>query len=263
MESLKRMFKNVRRLLQAMLLMVCLTFVLTACDDDSDSTKLDPIQAPFVVDEKFTTTVENGMTITRDESGRVTGVYTFRPAEDGIDKLMNAPTSFEDISYLFQLSEGNEVRLERTWENPAWEGLPDFPQYGEVYRQYYKGVQVAPGDSQLNYFITPQGKRMQSAYFSIIDVKDLNVKPNITEKRARQVLADYLDVERDDSWGCQLWIREYSSRKEDGKIQRDIRLTYFITGPYAPMEPDVWYCMAPRYYAEVDAHSGELIRVNM
>lgn len=263
MENLKRMFMNVRRLLRAMLLMVCLTFVLTACDDDSDSAKLNPVYTQFMVEEKFTTAVENGMTITRDESGRVTGIIAFTPTSDGIEKLMDAPTSLEDISYLFQLSEGYEVRLEHTWENHAWEELPDFPHYGEVYRQYYKGVQISSGVCELTYFVTPQGKRMRCAYFSpIIDVENLDVNPSITERRARQVLADYLDVEMDDSWGCQLLIREYASRKDDGKIQRDVRLAYSISGPYAPSNPNVWDCMVPRYYAEVDAHSGELLSVN-
>ena len=250
--------------MRAMLLMVCLTFALTGCDEGIDSEKLKPFYdyTQLSIDEKYTTTEENGMTISRDESGRVTGIYTFKPSVDVIDKLMNAPTSLEDIIYLFQLSEDYEIRLESTRENPAWEGLPDFLQYSEVYRQYYKGILVAPGGCQIDYFITPQGKRMSNAYIApFINVKDLNITPSVTEKQARQVMADYLEEERDNNWLCNLSIREFSTRK-DGRIVRDVRLVYSITGPYAPMEPDVWYCMAPRYYATVDAHTGQLLLIN-
>ena len=177
---------------------------------------------------------------------------------------MSAPTSFEDIRYLFSLSEGNEIRLVGQGENsPIGEasGLGDlshYPQYYENYTQYYKGVPVGNW-CRINYFGTPQGKRMTYATWSpCIDVKNLDPTPNISEQKARQVMADYLEVDRDDSWSCTLEIREYSTKK-DGKIQRDVRLIYCVTGPYAPMKPNVEYIMAPHYYAEVDAHTGQLV----
>ena len=246
--------------------MACLTMALMACSDDGDGNK--PIAvcdtSQLVYDEQQTITEENGLTIYRDESGRVTGIQAFVTGQDNMEKLMSAPTSFEDIRYLFPLSEGNEIRLVGQGENPpigeasGLGDLSDYPQYYEDYTQYYKGVPIS-NRCRINYFGTPQGKRMTYAMLGpFIDVKNLDPTPTITEQKARQVLADYLEVNRDDSWPCTLGIREYSTKK-DGKIQRDVRLIYFVTGPYAPMEPYILYCMAPQYYAEVDAHTGQLV----
>lgn len=246
--------------------MACLTMALMACSDNGDGNKPIPVYnvSQLVYDEQQTKTEENGLTIYRDESGRVTAIEAFLAGQDDLEKLMSAPTSFEDIRYLFPLSEGNEIRLVGQGENsPIGEasGLGDlshYPQYYENYTQYYKGVPIGNW-CRINYFGTPQGKRMTYATWSpCIDVKNLDPTPNISEQKARQVMADYLEVDRDDSWPCTLKISEFSTKK-DGKIQRDVRLIYFVTGPYAPMDPDVFYFMAPRYYAEVDAHTGQLV----
>ena len=66
----------------------------------------------FDCEEQYTTSEENGLSITRDESGRVRYIVVFRPDQDGVEKLLNAPTSFDDIRYLFPLSEGNEIKIE-------------------------------------------------------------------------------------------------------------------------------------------------------
>ena len=246
--------------------MACLTMALMACSDDGDGNK--PIAvydtSQLVYDEQQTITEENGLAIYRDETGRVTQIQAFIAGQDDLEKLMSAPTSFEDIRYLFPLSEGNEIRLVWQGENPPIEevnGLGEmwhYPQYYEDYTQYYKGVPISNW-CRINYFETPQGKRMTYATLSpFIDVKNLDPTPTITEQKARQVLADYLEVDRDDSWSCTLEIREYSTKK-DGKIQRDVRLIYFVTGPYAPIDPYVFSFMAPHYYADVDAHTGQLV----
>lgn len=253
-----------------LLMTACLTMALVACSDDSDSNKPIPVcdTSQLVYDEQQTITEENGLTVFRDETGRVTQIQAFIAGRDDLEKLMAAPTSFEDIRYLFPLSEGNEIRLLRQGENPPigeTSGLGDlshYPQYYEDYTQYYKGVPTGRW-CRINYFGTPQGKRM--SYVTVgpfIDIKGLDINPRQKEQQARQVLADYLEVERDDSWPCELKIREYSTRK-DGKIQRDIRLVYFITGPYALSDPDVMYydIILPRYQAEVDAHTGQLVIV--
>ena len=155
----------------------------------------------------------------------MTAIEAFLAGQDDLEKLMSAPTSFEDIRYLFPLSEGNEIRLVGQGENsPIGEasGLGDlshYPQYYENYTQYYKGVPIGNW-CRINYFGTPQGKRMTYATWSpCIDVKNLDPTPNISEQKARQVMADYLEVDRNDSWPCEMKIREYSTKK-DGKIQR-------------------------------------------
>ena len=246
----------------------CLTMALMACSDDGDGNK--PIAvydtSQLVYDEQQTITEENGLTIYRDESGRVTQIQAFIAGQDDLEKLMSAPTSFEDIRYLFPLSEGNEIRQVGQGENPTigeasgLGDLSDYPQYYEDYTQYYKGVPIG-NRSRINYFGTPQGKRMTYATLGpFIDVKNLNPTPTISERKARQMLADYLEVDRDDSWPCELKIREYSTKK-DGKIQRDVKLIYIVTGPYAPQDPNVFYYMAPHYYAEVDAHTSQLVLI--
>lgn len=248
--------------------MACLTMALMACSDDGYGNKLIPIYdaSQLVYNEQGTITEENGLTIRRDESGRVVVVEAFLAGQDDMEKLMNAPTSFEDIRYLFPLSEGNEIRMVGQGEYPPIgeaAGLGDlshYPQYYENYTQYYKGVPIG-NISRINYFGTPQGKRMTYAMFgAFIDVRNLDPTPTISEQKARQLLADYLEVDRDDSWPCELKIKEYSTKK-DGKIQRDIRLIYIVTGPYSPQDPNVFYYMAPHYYAEVDAHFGQLVLI--
>lgn len=244
---------------------VLATCLLMACSSDNDNTQSTPLYDNFVVDEQYTTTQENGLTICRDESGRVTTIDVLQAWQDDynfLETLKKAPTSFEDISYLFPLSEGNEIRLTSTSENPALKEYPDYPQYFEYYSQYYKDVHVVGYAKRIHYFLMPEGKRMSYAIFGpVIDVRNLDTKPGITEKQARQVMADYLKVKRDDSWPCQLQIKEYSTRK-DGKIQRDVRLIYSIEGPLAPTDPNVYYYMAPQYHAAIDAHTGQLITIS-
>ena len=123
--------------------MACLTMALMACSDDGDGNKPIPAcdSSQLVYNEQQTITEENGLTIFRDETGRVTQIQAFIVGQDDLEKLMSAPTSFEDIRYLFPLSEGNEIRLLRQGENPpigeasGLEDLSRYPQYYEDYAQ--------------------------------------------------------------------------------------------------------------------------------
>ena len=265
------MKRTIEMILMTLIIIVIAWFVglsLTSCSSDSEK----PIPVydyhQFSFEEQFTITTENGLTIRRDESGRVTDIQAFLAGQDELEKLMNAPSSMDDIRHLFPLSEDNEIRLTNTGENPAigenanLGELAFYPQYYEDYSQYYKNVLVDCW-CRINYFGTPQGKRMSYTFLAhpFIDVKNLNPKPDISEKQARQVLADYLEVERDDNWPCYLLIKEYSTKKDE-KILRDVRLIYSIQGPPAPTDPNLIYFMAPTYRAEIDAHTSQLLIVS-
>lgn len=229
---------------------------LSSCIDD-DEIDLGKSDENFT--EECHTDSINGWAITRDESERVTYVICFLAGQDPVEKLYNNPSSFDEIKYLFPLSEGNEIRLESEGKLQPFEGLPEFGQYYEQYSQYYKGIYVLNAGARFFYFTTPEGKRLSYGWAAPFnDIKDLDTTPLLSEQNARQVLADYLKVDRDDSWDCNLCIKEFSSR-ENGKIVRKQRLVYFVMGPYAPGDPNVYYYRTPQYMALIDAHTGELI----
>lgn len=263
MKNLKRIFKNIRQLWRAMLLLGCLLFVF-ACSNDDGEKSFNPLYdfTQLNIEEQQTNSVEDGLTITRDESGRVSRIEAYLVGEDNLEKLMSAPESFDDIKHLFPLSDGNEIRLINNGEINYFEekdALNHSIQYFEQYQQFYQDIPIYNAMGEIFYFMTNEGKRMSYGWFGpFVDVKNLKTTPDISETKARQTLANQLDEKRDDSWPCQMYIKEYSTRK-DGKIQRDVRLIYAIDGPLAPMLPDVWYCFPPHYYAEIDAHTGQLL----
>lgn len=264
MKNWKRTFKNLWRLWRALMLLGCVTMVWACSSDDDDIVKHNPYYkfSQLSFEEEYTTKMENGLNITRDESGRVEYIVLPEMEGDLAEKLKNAPTSFDDIKHLFPLSEGNEIRLIEEGQMGDYEEYPGYHQYYQRFQQYYKNVPIQAGIGYINYFANAEEKRMSYGWFGpFINVKDINPTPNISEKQARQKLADELNEERNDNWHCELQIREYSTRKE-GKIQRDIRLIYAVTGPYLPSEPGVYYCMAPQYYAEIDAHTGQLLVIS-
>ena len=231
----------------------------SSCSSDDDEGFVRTEDELFT--EEYHTDSINGWAITRDESDRVTFVNCFLLGQDSLAQLYSCPQSFDEIRCLFPLSEGNEIRLESKGEIQPYEGLP-FGQYYEQYAQYYKGILVQNGGARICYFITPEGKRMTYGMAGPFrDIKDINTTPHLSEKKARQVLADYLKVDRDDSWRIELYIREFSFRK-NGKIFRKQRLVYLVYGPYAPGEPGVAYVRAPQYMAQIDAHTGELISIS-
>ena len=261
MKNWKRTFKNLWRLWRALMLLGCVTMVWACSSDDDNIVKHNPYYkfSQLSFEEEYTTKMENGLNITRDESGRVT--YIGLPQTEGnlAERLKNAPTSFDEIKHLFPLSEGNEIRLIDEGQLGPYEEYPDYQQYDQKYQQYYKNVPIQTGISYIFYFTNAEEKRMSYGWFGpFIDVKDINPTPNISEKQARQMLADELNQERNDNWPCELKIREYSTRKE-GKIQRDIRLIYAVTGPIIPTEGNIYFCNPPHYYAEIDAHTGQLL----
>ena len=227
---------------------------LSSCSSSDDDIKTEDL----IVNN---TDITNGWVIQRDESDRVTYVRCFTSVKDPKEKLYSCPSSFDEIKHLFPLSEGNEIRLENKGEFEPFEGLPEFRQYYETYSQYYKGLLVLNSGARFYYFITPKGKRLSYGWTGPFkDIKDLDTTPSISEQDARQVLADNLGVDRDDSWRCSLYIREFSSKKE-GLVVRDQRLVYLVEGPYAPGVPNVHYAKAPQYTAFIDAHTGELVSI--
>ena len=265
MENLKRLFKNLRQLWQALLMLCCVSFVL-ACSKDDDGEKAKPVPlydyTLFSFEELFTTSTEDGLAVTRDESGRVTSIESFQPGEDITEKLKSAPASFEDISHFFPLSEGNELRLSEEGELDPYEPQPYWPQSFQSFQQYYKNVPVSNGQARMFYYLTPEGKRMSNGWFGpFVDVNSLDPKPSITEQQACQVLADYLDTKIGNDWTCTLTVREYSMKKE-GKIVREVRLIYTVIGPVTATKPNTEYCFVPRCYADVDAHTGQLLTIS-
>jgi hypothetical protein len=221
------------------------TIISCSSDDDYEIVFFDKYPS---IEETFHTDTINGWAITRDESERV-------------EKLYNCPTSFDEVKHLFPLSEGNEIRLTDKDEQGINE-VTGFMQYCEIYHQYYNGVPVQVS-AIFYYNITPQGKRMTYALAGpFIDVKNLDTTPNISEDKARQIFADYLRMDKDNSWECTLSVREFSSRNGEN-IAHQQRLIYEVWGPLAPMEPNICYFRTPQYNAIIDAHTGELIFVGI
>lgn len=222
--------------------------MLTACsssDEEYNGNEVALIHN-FDCEEQYTTSEENGLSITRDESGRVRFIVAFRPDEDGVEKLLNAPTSFDDIRYLFPLSEGNEIKIADEGETK------------EKYIQYYKGIPVMSG-SIIRYFVTMQGRRISEADIHFFDVKDLDLNPDLSKDDALQVFANYLKVPRQTDWTCYLYINEYSKRS-GSQIIRDHRLIYTVYGRLPNYSDDKVYEVEPLYEAEIDAHTGEILR---
>ena len=241
------------------ILFSALAVCIISCSSDDDEIKL--FNSFSYVEEEYQTDTINGWAISRDESERVCYLSFFNAGQDPIDKLYSSPTSFDELKHLFPLSEGNEIRLTGEGETGVLADLSDLKQYYEDYTQYYKGVPVQ-ALGRIYYYITPQGKRMSYAWTGpFIDIKNLDTNPNISEQEARQILAKYLKVKRDDSWSCSIYIIESPSRN-NGTIVRKQRLVYHVWGPYAPSVPGVCYFRAPQYNAIIDAHTGELISVS-
>ena len=232
---------------------------LYGCKDDGEVDSVLFDKYTLFSETCYTDSVD-GCVITRDESDRIVSMTFFHPGVDPVDKLYGCPASLDEVKHLVPLSEGNEIRLTGEGSLGAFDGQPELLQYRrEEYRQYYKGVPVSSGYA--DFFVTPQGRRISQVVFGpFIDIKDFDTTPRISEQQARQKLADYLGVAKDDSWPCGLCIKEFSTREND-KVVRHLRLVYQIMGPVVPDGSEVVNVWAPRYEATVDAHTGELIRI--
>lgn len=191
--------------------------------------------------------------IHRDEAGRITDFTCFQTGYDKEEKLYGCPSCLDDVKYLFPLSEGNELRLVSIQKDSPSDIFPHFMQYGERYKQFYKDVPVT-SDSRFYYILTPEGKRMTYAWFYFYDIKDLDVNPDITKQQAMEIFSNYSNQPIEDYWECSdLYIAEFDKQ----------RLAYDVTGPYAPWPEDGSIpIVAPRYFASIDAHTGEIIRTN-
>ena len=258
---------------QRKLLWMCALLVLafTGCSSDDDENEIViyddvilVIDPDGIIDNQFSeeyhTEMVDGCLITRDETDRIVSLEYYKEGTDPVGRLDNCPSSFDEIKHLFPLSEGGEIRLEGTThlEDPNGE----IPECSELYRLFYKDVLVDRGWAEVFYINTPQGKRMTHAITeAFIDIKDLNTNPAISEQQARQIFANYMKIDRDDSWTCKLSIKEYLTRK-DGIIVRKHVLVYDVIGSYPP---EAGWCgtgvVIPG--AVIDAQTGHIISTNM
>ena len=191
--------------------------------------------------------------IHRDETGRITDFTCFQVGNDKEEKLYGCPSCLDDVKYLFPLSEDNEIRLIGIQKDSPIDRFPHFMGYGERYKQYYKDVPVS-SDSRFYYLLTPEGKRMTYAWFYFYDIKDLDVNPDITKQQAMEIFSNYTNQPIEDYWKCSdLYIEKFDKQ----------HLVYDVTGPYAPWPEDSSIpIVAPRYFAFIDAHTGEIIHTN-
>lgn len=236
--------------------LLLLSIGMSSCSSDEDHyIAIDPdgIIDPLFSEELHSDLV-NGCTITRDETDRIVRLEYYTPGTDPAEKLDGCPSSFDEIKHLFPMSEGNEIRLESTYE---WQNTNGATEYSETYQHYYKGVPLSYGSASVFYFITPNGKRMIRANTGVLfDINDLNPTPTISEQQARQIFANYLNMDKNDSWPCRLTIQEYSTRREDTIIRKHV-LVYEMTGPQVS---DLWFCGTMNIpYALIDAHTGHII----
>ena len=211
--------------------------------------------------EEYHTESFDGYTYTYDESNRIVRIDFYNAGADRQDKLDSCPSSFDEIKHLFPMSEGNEVRIDGTTKTISLSG--DTLEYGEIFQHYYKDIPVDHFNSDTHYLITPKGKRMiwarTSAFF---DIKDLDPTPAVSEQQAREIFANYQNVSINDSWQCNLKIKEYSTRK-NGVVVRKHVLVYDIANPYDPyvLMQTGGGCMTGVTipYALIDAHTGHII----
>ena len=266
------MKRTIEMILMTLLIVLVAVFVgsaLISCSSDDEDKDIVIDDVAFVIDpdgiidsqfsEEYHTDLVDGCTITRDETDRIVSLEYYKEGTDPVGRLNNCPSSFDEIKYLFPLSENHEIRLEGTTHLEGPNG--EIPECSEIYRLFYKDVLVDRGWAEVFYINTPQGKRMTHAITeAFIDIKDLNTNPVISEQQARQIFANYMKIDRDDSWTCKLCIKEYSTRKE-GTIVRKHVLVYDVTGSYPP---EAGWCgtgwTIPR--AVIDAQTGHIISTN-
>lgn len=211
--------------------------------------------------------------IQRDEAGRIERFTCFDPQKDPMDKLYRCPSSFEDIKFLFPLSEGNEIRFDEPYPLYVDAKFPSLMISKVFGQQYYKDIRVEGGQGCFSYYLTRDGLRMSSAFFEpFYDIKDLDVNPHITYEKAAEVFTNYtnLPLARPieemlrDTLGTQPHIGEFVTL-ENGKAARSVHLYYTIYGPLGhcnePLIPGTAISES-RCIAMIDAHTGEILKTN-
>lgn len=214
---------------------------------------------------------EEGTTwLWHDNFGRLTSIVFFIPADNHINVLYRSPASIEQLnSRYFRLGKDNELRLYKSYEFEPQEN--DFCTSGmatgfDYYHQYHKGVLVYGKGYSVNYYVTPQGKRIAYASGQVLTGLSVDTTPLITADQAKQIYAARLGEEVTEDWEAELMIREYVIKDGDKDIL-DERLIWHVKGSAYPEKEAFWisslssrYVEGPlRHEAQIDAHTGRLL----
>ncbi len=215
-------------------------------------TEVVPNSESYVFDKDTTDWI-----ISKDEEGKITSFTCFQPTIDHEEKLYGCPSSFDDIKYLFPLSEDNEYRLLDIGTDTYFP--LNVPMYYETYRQYYKGVPISGINGRIDYFLTTEGKRMCHAYFNYCDTKDIDVNPQITKQQALEILSNYTNMPIEDNWTCSdLEICKFYTTIQGINIPT-LHLVYFLEGHRRQSIIRNQEIEVP-YTATIDAHTGEILQ---
>ena len=136
----------------------------------------------------------------------------------------------------------------------------------DYYHQYHKGVLVYGKGYSVNYYVTPQGKRIAYASGQVLTGLSVDTTPLITADQAKQIYAARLGEEVTEDWEAELMIREYVIKDGDKDIL-DERLIWHVKGSAYPEKEAFWisslssrYVEGPlRHEAQIDAHTGRLL----
>ena len=206
-----------------------------------------------------------------DNFGRLTTIMLFIPATMDISVLYQNPSSVDQLNgEYYQLGNDNELKLYDSFE---FEGQHnDFNTsdmaYGfEYYKQYFKGVKVFGAGYSVNYYITPQGKRLAYANGQLLTELSVDTNPLITANQAKRIFAARLGEQATKDWTAELMVREFIIKKNDEDV-RDERLIWHVKGSEYP-EEEAWKIVALSssmvsndplcHEAQIDAHTGQLL----
>ena len=206
-----------------------------------------------------------------DNFGRLTTIMLFIPATMDISVLYQNPSSVNQLNgKYYQLGNDNELKLYDSFE---FEGQHnDFNTsdmaYGfEHYRQYFKGVKVFGAGYSVNYYITPQGKRLAYANGQLLTELSVDTNPLITANQAKRIFAARLGEQATKNWTAELMVREFIIKENDDDV-RDERLVWHVKGSEYP-EEEAWKIVALSssmvsddplcHEAQIDAHTGQLL----
>lgn len=206
-----------------------------------------------------------------DNFGRLTTIMLFIPATMDISVLYQNPSSVDQLNgEYYQLGNDNELKLYDSFE---FEGQHnDFNTsdmaYGfEYYKQYFKGVKVFGAGYSVNYYITPQGKRLAYANGRLLTDLSVDINPLITANQAKRIFAARLGEQATKNWTAELMVREFIIKENDDDV-RDERLVWHVKGSEYP-EEEAWKIVALSssmvsndplcHEAQIDAHTGQLL----
>lgn len=265
-------------------LLLTVSAVMSSCSDSDDAQKglnrstfqgQEPLwsEANHDFGELNTTAykTDDGTTwLWHDNFDRLTTIMLFIPAEMNISVLYQCPSSIEQFNgRYYRLGSDNELRLYDSQEFQAEANNTNTSGMAtgfELYNQYYKGLRVAGKGYTVNYYVTPQGKRLAYALGQVLTDLSVDTHADVDADAAKQTFAARLgeDVTRD--WEAELMVREFII-KQDGQNVRDERLIWHVKGTAYPEEEAERIMMYSsrvndgplRHEAEIDAHTGRLL----